>query len=442
MVSAFPQILKKDAKFFDIFSVIVLMLGLFFSIFLTKIDIYFISYALPLILLLKTLVYKADFLELLGLSPGKGLFGFLKKDNKVTNDAILLVHVIFFAIIPIFADYFNKALLVERGSHWLNAHNSYWIILFYVSALYIVNVGKTIFKKVDYLKIATVTLLFSSFLIDFCYGAFKAVNHLNKFTRWEGSANNPNTWAVQASLILILMIAADHLFFDTSSSKGAKAENNHIKKIIFYMLIFVPFMGIYFSASLGNTLGMFSALLAIIVPSSIYYLFFVYIIGIFTFNLYILFGDVMIVKSLGIFGKKLIPRLKLWQYIPDYVSYESFNWLLGSGVEKYREWTTAIDPRGSDHIHNSYYHNLLLYGLPGLYFAYSYLFLLKEDLLKVFFNKKVKAKVIADFVDDNKFYFAIIFFVLTVSCFDCSFFFYENQILFWSMIPVLKLIQD
>lgn len=340
----------------------------------------------------------------------------IRKLLKLENQK-LIFHLLLFAVLPLILSMIHQDYFFTQShiSHWLNPRNAYIVVIFYLVAKYLVEVGSSIHKKK--LNKLLVLVLSSSFIIDFFYSFYKELNGMNHNHRWDGSANNPNIWAVQACFILFLLIISRPLFL--SKKKFS---------LLYSILLAFPIIAIFMAASWNSFVSLGFAALPILLPLPLWAFCFI-VLGVLAFSIFIVYGDLNIIRENLVIPKKIIPRIKIWQHLQEFFSSADFNLIFGAGYQKYIEWTQPLVKRGSDHLHNGYLHSFALNGLLGLYASFAYMFhLTQENFGKLFQSKN----------QSHKYYLALIVFILVNNCFDCSFFFYEIQIMFWLMLPLLE----
>ena len=380
-----------------------LWLALFFSIFLTRIDIYYFTILLPVSLLAITVFpSEKESAEL-----WQAFKSFLLSRYTL---AFLLI-----SLLPILHGAFGGDYPWSEHpyTYWINARTSYVAI----GALMTGQLLRVLMDRLEFTQATTKTImgfaLLGSFLVDFLYSLFKL--YFEGSARWEGSAGNPNIWAVQAALILIFIVAMK------AEVKKSAGEINWFQSI---WDIGVPLL--LLAAILAFSLANYIAL-AITIIAFVFYLtrsrekwiwssiFAVAVIAVVLIS-YLIFNvdfDYLMqnqyIKQLTdlSLAKKIIPRLKLWSHISDFWQAD---WVwFGSGYQTYSAWLAGLkDGHNFSHIHNVYLHFFIQYGLLGLI-----------PLLYLIWTWVTNPKISFSF---------LAFYFLIVSCFDCAILCYENII--------------
>ena len=299
--------------------------------------------------------------------------------------------------------------------HWLNSQIVFEIPLFYfMSKLFIIIVKELGMNSYTLLRLIT-CLISVSYTIDWFYSLYKAWD-LPHY-RWNGSSGNPNIWAVQSSLTLILIL---YSYF-----KSYKKPNFFSRKNIsplYYaftgMGILISLIGLTKAFSLANFLALIASASALI----LYFLFknksklFIQIIAISLSIAMIVFikSTYQIdVESIELpLAKKFIPRIKLWSNFSDLVdSFTVIETLFGLGHLKYKSWLDSLGRHDFYHAHNFFYHFFLQFGILG-FLSSTWLY------LRMLFSKHL-------------IFYLLGVYILIVSLFDISLFFDEVQMLFF-----------
>lgn len=427
------MLVSKLKKAFDILSFSTLSAGLFLSIFLTKVDIKLLSYALPLIVLVKIFVFKDKISDLLGLENSKSA----KK-----HELIKLVHIALFILVPIVFGFIHDDLnwLVHDRTKWLNYQNIYIVALAYLSSKILIQDSLKILKNNKALITTYLcSLLFISFMLDFGYSIVKIIN--DGEARWEGSTSNANVWAMQTAMMLLLWYLSKQNF-----------KSNILLKLFHYSLVILIIISIFKAASVANVLGILASISALFIASSAWIslelALIIFLLVILAFNLFILFGspEIFYSEKKTAISFKVLPRLKLWRHAHNFTEANQVSLIFGAGYQNYIDWLNSLRPKGYYHFHNSFLHYLFQYGLIGLYSAFVYFLLLNQKVTEYFAKlfstneEKINLDKLFKIHPETKYYFVIIIYILAASCFDCSFWFFENQMLFWFLVPLIDFI--
>lgn len=387
---------KFDQIFFFVFLVLVAM-----SIFATSAFKHLLLYFVPLLLLFRKVVFKDQFL----------------KELLFTQQKILALIVWQVFLIPVVVALVNGGLNVfsyEQNFQWLNYHNS-WIVLFcFVLSNFFLKFSQNLKLKFKPYFYASLAFLMGC-IIDFLYAVFKwSINGFAVDNRWQGSSGNPQLWAVQLSLALLVLIIVrkdlDQYF-----------KNQKFSQVLFIIIT----LGIIFSGSLSNFIGLFFASCALCFSNSFFILVlaFIYVIAMncFTVN-YLLHGNIDIhelKQSLNVFTNKFLPRIRLWlkliRHLPNY----DYNWFWGMGLEKYNIFMDTVTHGKHQNAHSLIIHNYWINGVFGVYMHFTALLTSAKEILK------------------NKYFLAIFVFAITSSVFDCAISFLEIQLVFWLVFPLI-----
>lgn len=380
----------------------------FFSIFLTDINIYFTTIFLIIASTLVSFLISSETKDRL---KKKLIKSFSSKEAYFVY-MIFGTHMLW----GIFqGDYFFE---LHRRMHWLNTQIIFEIPLFYFTTKFFITIIKELHMN-SYTLLRLITSLISvSYAIDWVYSLYKGWD--SPEYRWNGSSGNPNIWAVQSSLVLILI-----LYSYLKTYLKPNFFSAHRISPVYYSLtgigILISLIGLIKAFSLAN----FLALIAFATALGLYFLFktkskiFIQIACIllsvamiyFIKNTYLI--DIETIKLP--LAKKFIPRIKLWSNIDELLA--SFSWLqyiFGLGHLKYKAWLDSLGRNDFYHAHNFFYHFFIQFGLIG-FLSSTWLY------LRMLFSKHL-------------IYYLLGVYILIVSLFDISLFFDEVQILFFILL--------
>ncbi len=378
---------------------IVLLLALFFgALVFTSVLKHILLFALPIIFLVKKLGFKASFIREIGF-----------RKNKLLS---IIVWQLF--LIPVILGLVHGDFHASESVNlqWINHYNS-WLILFcYLAANYFLHISETSWIKgiqgltVSQLGLASFAL---AFVVDFFYSLIKWISAGLPIERWQASAGNPQLWAVQASLILVIYLLL----------------RKNLNKLFAWLLLTLICAATILTGSISNFIGLCFASLAWIVPwawlALVLVVVYLFVVNFATWNFLVNYqGEVSELKNIfkG-FSHKFLPRIKLWfDLLKDSPNLHG-NWVSGIGLDAYNQFLERATEGKHENVHSLYLHNWLINGIPGLYS--SFIFLLNG--LKTIYS--------------NKYYLAIALYVLSSSAFDCALNFLEVQIPFWLMLPLI-----
>ena len=382
----------------------------FFSIFLTRIDIYYTALCFPASLLIAAL-----FLN----KKTKSLWLYQLKESFCSKLSPYILMIFFTPFIwGLFQhDYFYTR---HENAHWVNASTIFIVPLFYFTALTAMNCFRLL-NLSKQLQLFIFSSLFGlSFSIDWFYSLYKSL--ILEDYRWNGSAGNANIWACESALVLLLSVAA---FLELKKNKTQLKAAYIIPLICFSSLALI---GIIKAFSLATLLGLSACILTIIAHkifkerawniAAIILL----CIGL-GLILYILFGDLNFKAKELFWAKKFFPRIKLWRNIDEVVLDFSFlECLFGIGFHKYTDWLSTLKKAEFNHSHNFFFHYFIQYGLIGF---------ISSTLLyfRIFLQRNFYLKIAS-------------IFLIIISFFDVSLFFEEVQILFFLALPILNNAED
>ena len=370
------------------------------SIFMTSVFKHLLFYFVPILFLIKKLVFRGSFLKEV----------FFTRTPKLS----LIVWQVTFLPSVIALLQGNPNLLKDHNLQWLSFDNS-WVILFcFALSNYFLSQGLCEKLKMDKAFYALSAFLFG-FLIDFAYAVLKWINSgFAVENRWQGSAGNPQLWAVQLSIALLIWVLV--------RKDLDKYFNN---SFVSSFLIVLIASGIVLTGSMSNFIGLFFASLSFVIPSAIFVLVLAFAYVILT-NYYVinfLTGsepDINSLKSsLNIVAHKFLPRIRLWLKLIKDLPSQNFNPLLGMGLENYNAFIETATNAKHQNAHSIYAHNYFINGLLGIYIHLIALFNAFKDLMK------------------NKYLLAIFVFVITSSVFDCALTYLEVQLVFWLSLPLM-----
>jgi hypothetical protein len=386
---------KFDKVFFFTFLILIAM-----SFFMTSIFKHALLYFVPILFLLAKLVFRKSFLRQVFYSH-----------NPVLSIMVWQIFLIPSLVTLLQANY---QLFKDHNLQWLSYDNS-WVILFcYALANYFLLTNTGLKLKMDKAFYALNALLFG-FLIDFFYSVLKWFNSgFAVENRWQGSSGNPQLWAIQLSIVLLVWVLINK-DLDTYFS------NRFLSRVIFVCII----LGIVLTGSISNFVGLFFAALSFLIPSSIIVLIsaiaYVFAMNFFVIN-YLKTANIDIIslkESLSGVAHKFLPRIRLWlkllRELPNY----SFNTFLGMGLETYNNFIESATNAKHQNAHSIYAHNYLINGFLGIYMHLIVLFNALKDILK------------------NKYLLAISVFIMTSSVFDCALTYLEVQLVFWLTLPLV-----
>jgi O-antigen ligase len=333
-------------------------------------------------------------------------FFFAAKMRDLIKDKFVLINVILILILPLLSSFIHGDKL-NQNSHWLNASNS-WVVLWSLFAgAYFLRLQEKFPAPLNS-RLLIPLLIGISFSLDFSFAIIANYRDLFHY-RWEGSGNNPNIWSVQAAIVLLVL-----LIF--------KSKYTSLR-----FIIPLASSAIVFSGSYTGIIGLLVALVFWMLRVNRWF-FVLFCFLIVLINLALLFATAKFDLNLPVFlldwSSKLIPRFKIWSNVLDFFNSLDFNIWLGTGYENYIYWADTLLKKHHDHIHNAYFHYFALYGIPGLCLNFAWIFKLGFEYAG---QKAAKYKLLA----------TAMVYILSVCCADCSFFFYENQILFWLLLPLL-----
>ena len=300
---------------------------------------------------------------------------------------------------------------------WINHYNSWLILYAYLASSYFLYISREI--KIPYLKgfrasLIGLIIFLLAFAVDFLYSSVKWFNHGFVIERWQGSSGNPQLWAVQASLMLIVWIIIhgdlDNLF-----------KSKNYSRLIISLLITATIL----TGSISNFIGLGFASLAWLVPWAWVSLFitlaYVIVVNLWTWNFLVNYqGDILDLKNIfqGL-SNKFIPRLKLWLELLKESSNLHLDYLSGIGLNAYNDFLDKATLSKHENVHSLYLHNWLINGIAGVYITFIFLTSALQKILQ------------------NKYYLAICLYVLSSSVFDCALNFLEIQIVFWLILPLI-----
>lgn len=386
--------IKKLEAQFDAVS-LVLFLALFFgAVCLTSVTEYVLFFFLPLVFLIKKIIFGSSFIRKVCFQ-GNPLLSFIVWQ---------------LALLPWFMALFHgDFVLVTTKLQWINHHNS-WIILYsYLASNYFLFITDN-FKKVLHALI----VFLSAFGVDFIYSIVKWINNGFAFDRWQGSSGNPQLWAIQASMMLLLWLIVHH-----------KIDELMRSKIYTRISLLIIVAAIFLTGSISNFIGLIFASLVWLLPwpslSLFATLFYVIIVNLITVKfLFGYHGNVVELRNIfaGL-SHKFIPRIKLWLNLLNEAPNHHLDYIWGMGVNAYNSFMAAATSGHHKNAHNLYFHNWLINGLLGLYLGSIFLF----DALKQ--------------VLGNRYLLAIGLYILASSVFDCALTFIEVQMVFWLILPLL-----
>lgn len=370
------------------------------SFFMTSIFKHLLLYLVPSLFLVSKLVFRKSFIRQVFFSHNPGLS--------------IIVWQIF--LIPILVTFLqgNTDILKDHNLQWLSYDNS-WVILFsYALANYFLLTSSGLKLKMDKSFYALAAFLFG-FLIDFFYSLLKWFNSGFAIeNRWQGSAGNPQLWAIQLSIVLLLWLLINKDFDEYF-------QNKFFSRIILILTI----SGIILTGSISNFIGLFFASLALLIPSSTVVLLLA-IAYVFAMNFFVINYlktaqiDINSLKtSLNAVSHKFLPRIRLWLKLLKELPNHSFNSFLGMGLDRYNQFIELATNAKHQNAHSIYVHNYLINGYLGIYMHFIAIFNALKDILK------------------NKYLLAITVFAITSSVFDCALTYLEVQIVFWLTLPLI-----
>lgn len=378
----------------------------FFSIFLTRIDIYYTALCFPIAVLIAALF----------LDKKTKAHWFYQLKESFTGRLSPYVLMIFFTpfIWGLFqSDYFYTK---HENAHWVNASTIFIVPLFYFTALAAINCLKLL-NISKHFQLFIFTALFGlSFSVDWFYSLYKSL--ILEDYRWNGSAGNANIWACESALVLLLSVVA---FMEFKKNETRLKAIYIIPLIIFSSLALI---GIVKAFSLATLLGLSACLMSLLA----YKIFkekawniaaIILLLTGSTLIFYILFGDLNFKAKELFLAKKFFPRIKLWRNIDEIVLDFSFmEYLFGIGFHKYTEWLLTLKKSEFNHTHNFFFHYFIQYGIIGF---------ISSTLLyfRIFLEKNLYLKLTS-------------IFLIVISFFDVSLFFEEVQILFFLALPILQ----
>jgi hypothetical protein len=246
-------------------------------------------------------------------------------------------------------------------------------------------------------------------IYSFFYGS-NLSNH-----RLEGSAGNPQPWAVELAIYALI-----YILFRKSIGKSFPQP---FVKILLGFLPFTLIFSMLFSGSVSNVFALAFASLSLIPLNPAYILMMALaFIGFINYEIFshiqIFNGDIASLKAkLGAVASKFIPRIKLWYLSLQKVQTMNWNPFLGVGYQKYASLITK--GTGTDHLHNVFYHNFILYGYFGLLMPFLALFTNLKDILS------------------DRIYLAIFLYVLCSSCLDPAFQIFGPMSIFFFTLPFI-----
>ncbi len=244
-------------------------------------------------------------------------------------------------------------------------------------------------------------------MIEFVYSMFKASQE-GFLHRWQGSSGNPQLWAVQASLFLLIwLLARQHL------------KQRWLLTLSLTMII----AAIILSASISNWIGLLFAALTLPFGFWALLIFLIYFLWVHIFIWKFLCGFHGSMAELKILfqglAHKFVPRIKLWLDLLKASPSLDLDYISGLGLEKYREFMRLATHGKHQNVHNLYLHNYLLNGIAGIYLSSFAFWHYPRSMLQ------------------NKYFLAIGIYVLSSAVFDCATMFIEVQMLFYLFLPVL-----
>lgn len=384
-----------------------------------------VYYALPSFLMLKFLVFKNPYKEVRSLIVLPSVKAY----------SLLLLNVSLFSFLPMIMDNVYGDLDCNLKVYWPTASNGVYYVILFLFSICFINILRRTFREDFVVKIFGKELLYfsnsivvapfalvTSFIIEFFYYLIKGFSdsNLDVFVRWEGGSSNANIWAVQGSIALLTLVAYYSIF--KSGFLRFLTLKIDLKWFIYFYLL-VIFASTILAGSVTNILGIFIASVPIVWGISASYVLFIALFALLLSVFLIFFLDGKLVKAGEldfpfniVAAKKFLPRMRLWSHLMDKLNSGDFNLWTGLGFCEYIEWTKSLIKRGVDHLHNIYYHNFFLYGLPGLYAAFAYL---------------------ANIWKHNKYSCAVVIYILVASCTDASLINSGPQLQFWLTLPII-----
>jgi len=337
---------------------------------------------------------------------------------------------LFFAIatglIPVlFAVLQGEDFTINVREHWINHRSSLapLALFLYANFLLVTAKHKTVNPSPSFIVtlsknysvyIALALLLMS--LVELAYSIYSFFYGSNLSDhRLEGSAGNPQPWAVELAIYALI-----YILFRKS------IEKSFPKPFVKVLLGFLPFTLIFsmlFSGSVSNVLALAFASLSLIPVNPAYILMMALaFIGFINYEIFshiqTFNGDIASLKAkLGAVASKFIPRIKLWYLSLQKVQAINWNPFLGVGYQKYASLITK--GTGTDHLHNVFYHNFILYGYFGLLMPFLALFTNLKDILS------------------DRIYLAIFLYVLCSSCLDPAFQIFGPMGIFFFTLPFI-----
>lgn len=384
---------------FDVFNIVILFFLYFGSICFTSVIEHVLLYFLPVTLVLRKILFGASFLQeiLWRRFPGLAFIAFG------------------LFVIPVIMGFFHQDFNQVVHLQWINQHNSWLIFYAYLGSSYFLYLNDKLKgnQGLDLSFYALLSFLFA-FVIDFFYSVLKWFLAGFEFTRWQGSSGNPQLWAVQASLMLILWFLIHK-----------KINQSFGSKIPAYAILCLIILAIVLTESISNFVGLVFASLAYLLPSGIAALVItlVYVLAanILIWNFLINYqGDVENFKNIfhG-FSNKFLPRMRLWLDLLKESPSLQIDYVLGLGLNNYNEFLARATNFKHQNAHSLYFHNFLINGIAGIYLTFIFLIKSSQKILS------------------NKYYLAICLYALSSSVFDCALSFLEVEIVFWLALPLI-----
>lgn len=333
------------------------------------------------------------------------------------NSKWLFFNIFIFTNIHFLMGLVHRDLGFDGNAYYLDPSNSFYILFVYLFSLIFLNVFKDYKNDFFYLKkYSSVTLAISfsllGFITDFIIHFFERLldPELNLLDRWFGSTDNPNIWAMQSGISVLLLIK---VFYEKS------------EKIPRLFLIFISFfilLAVIISGSFTNILGVIFAIGSLFLSAS-WPLMIILLSVILVVNISLLlkfsyhdYHPDDLIFPINFLAHKIIPRMNLWSNLLEKATSQDFNYFYGMGYSKYKPWVESLMKNTVDHLHNIYYHYYFMHGIPGIYASLAYLM----NIWKA-----------------NKVSFAVVSYVLIISLSDASFLNYEAILMFFLVLALL-----
>lgn len=394
--------IRKIETQFDAVTLVLFFVFFFGSVCLTSISWHVLFFFLPAIFLIKKIVFRTSFFRKLCFQ----------------KNPLLSIIVWQLTLLPwIMALFHGDFDLANAKLQWINHQNS-WIILYsYLASNYFLfiaeNTKTPLLNKLPARLIALLVFLLA-FEFDFIYAIVKYLNNGLSFERWQGSSGNPQLWAIQASIMLLIWLFVHNKVDELTKSK-----------IYTRISLTTIILAIFLAGSISNFIGLSFASLAWLLASPILALIlallYLVVVNYITIKFLLNYhGDLDALKNLlAGFSNKILPRLRLWFKLLKEAPNHHIDYIWGMGLDAYNTFMASATAGHHKNAHNLYFHNCLTNGLAGLYLGSIFLFNSIKQILS------------------NKYLLAIALYIISSSVFDCALTFIEVQILFWLVLPLL-----